>query len=257
MNCIDFLMGDLKSQIIRAWEAETSPVVFIHIPKTGGTSLQRDLNMTFPDSLHVPQEEKESNWQNALRRLKSEKPSVVRGHLNYKHLQDLNETGIHTRLVTYLRHPADRLVSQFIWAKSNHRKAPNEYASPGPFDRYCERMSKNYLCDLLVGQVANVEEAIEKVIDRFWFVGVTEFSHVCQAVLFAAMGERYRVRQRRNQTASQADDLAEIDADCLKRALDGMQIDLSLFEFFHSKWSAKINEAVELLMKQSKLPNRD
>ncbi len=257
MNCIDFLEGDLKNHIIRVWETETSPVIFVHIPKTGGTSLQRDLNMTFPNSLHVPQEDKERHWQDALNRLQSEPPSIVRGHLNHKHLHDLSEKKIETRWVTYLRHPADRLVSQFIWAKSNHRKDPKKYTSPGPFDKYCEHMSKNYFCDLLVGQTATADEAIAKVVDRFWFVGVTEFSHVCQAVLFAAMGERYRVRQRRNQTLIHDEDKAEIDDHCLKHAMNSMQIDLALFEFFYSKWSARINDVIELLMKQSKLPTQD
>ena len=253
MDCAEFFQGKLADRITMAADESSpekwTPVIFAHVPKTGGTSLQRDLHAAFPDSIHIPQEGKEWHWQDAQQRLQNDNPSVIRGHLGLQHLNELENQQINCRMVTYLRHPIERLVSQYLWQKANLRKKYQDARPFGSFQAFCDRCPTNYICELLVGPVDSASEAIEKMVQRFWFVGVTEYFHVCQAVLFAALNKNYRIRPRRNQTVSSTRDREEIDPACLQVVQEKMEFDLAVYDYFHARWSNKVNEAVELLMR--------
>lgn len=252
MNCTDFFEEDLSGVIQRALDEPRFPLVFVHLPKTGGTSLQRDLNFAIPDGIHIPQREQERHWKDALGRLDPDptntNPPLLRGHLTCQHLDDLDAKGVSYRAFSYLRHPIERLVSQFLWSRAMYRRDPNSCRYVNSFEEYCEKTNLNYMSERLIGSVDSPEQAIECIKQRYWFIGVTEYYHICQSILFAALGVNYRIRKKHNQTRSFPEDEKEISSACLEQAKKEMNIDLAIYDYFHAKWSAKINEAFELLM---------
>ncbi len=127
----------------RNMSAITNPIYFIHIPKTGGTSLQTAL--------------KQINEQlNATRYIKVGQQN----HFDWSYLtssiqqHDLNK--IH--IVTFLRNPIDRSVSQFHYAKElawvkklvRKRKAPHFYHQT--YDEYVSYPNKTWLQPLADGE---------------------------------------------------------------------------------------------------------
>ncbi|MEC9091858.1 MAG: hypothetical protein VX438_04075, partial [Planctomycetota bacterium] len=69
MNCINFFEGDLAEKISCSQANRNTTLFFLHIPKTAGTSAQRDLNYAFPEGIHIPQESKEHHWNATLEKL--------------------------------------------------------------------------------------------------------------------------------------------------------------------------------------------
>ena len=108
--------------------------------------------------------------------------------------------------------------------------------------------------ELLVGKVGSQQEAIDKIANMYWFVGLTEFFHVCQSVLFESLEVKYRIRQRRNQAAPIDEEISEIQDDCLRLAEEYIETDLAIYQYFQELWSRRINESVELLLKPCPMP---
>ncbi|MEC9092877.1 MAG: hypothetical protein VX438_09250, partial [Planctomycetota bacterium] len=181
--------------------------------------------------------------------------SLIRGHLTSEHLRQVQDRVPSVHAITYLRHPTDRLISNFLWRHANHRNSPQKFASPGSFEEFCKLKSSNHMSDLLVGPCESTDEAMDKLKNRFWFVGLTEYYHVCQAILLNLLGSSYRIRKRQNITQSPPAERELITQQGLEIAHAGMEIDFAIYHFFHQQWSAKINDAIEFTMRVASQPN--
>ncbi len=88
--------------------------VFVHIPKTGGTTLHNVLSRKYRGhdflnvkTVHTPIREI------ALEKAKSEKPFLVVGHLGYNEIKDIPGSFV----FTFLRPPISRVISHYYFLK--------------------------------------------------------------------------------------------------------------------------------------------
>lgn len=257
-SCVRYFEGNLSKAIDQSRQEANAPLVFLHIPKTAGTSAQRDLNFAYPNGVHVPFDAPAEKWQKILDQVQQAHPPIVRGQLNFQHVADLRAINPAFRAVTYLRHPLERLVSFYLWQLSLHRANPDRYNDPGEFEGYCERRASRSMTSTLVGPVRSGDEAIEKMIEQFWFVGLTEFYHLCQSVLFESLNFKYRLRPRHNITRSTSEDRQQVTPAGLEIAKSLMDVDFAVYNYFHLGWAKQVNEAVELILqsKQGSRPSR-
>ncbi len=94
-------------------------LLFLHIPKAGGTTLNTILDKQFPGgqqyALRDGAVERAANELNSLSFWKWNRLRLVRGHLSY---------GLHERLnasctyFTFLREPVDRVISHYYFARN-------------------------------------------------------------------------------------------------------------------------------------------
>ncbi|MDX2100553.1 MAG: sulfotransferase family 2 domain-containing protein [Leptolyngbyaceae cyanobacterium bins.59] len=98
----------------------SSPLIFLHIPKTGGTTLNNILNRCYrPETRFQIYQEKD--WENICQLPDQERAKIklIQGHINF---------GLHPKIarsatyLTLLRHPIDRLISHYYYVlnKPNH-----------------------------------------------------------------------------------------------------------------------------------------
>ncbi len=100
-------------------DSENKVLVFIHIPKTAGTTFHHILTDIYADKNHFCSHGNGVKQLNKLYRLsKSEmaKIDVIRGHQNYGVHQIIDQSCIY---ITFLRNPVDRLVSHYIYLQNN------------------------------------------------------------------------------------------------------------------------------------------
>lgn len=208
--------------------------VFMHLPKTGGTTINGHFydHMDWDvDVVHL------GKWGDRYRtreqRLPLEERSaeerarirVLTGHGTYFGIHRLIE-GITPRYLTILRDPADRIVSTY-----NFRAARGDV---GDFWSWYANFPRNAGVKWLRKRLAgyqSLQEIIE-ALRSFWFVGVTEHLDEDLPLLFGALGLPTGFRTRRVAGAER--DLEGLDhPDEHRRVSRGMVVDDELRARLH------------------------
>ncbi|MCF8350599.1 MAG: sulfotransferase family protein [Bacteroidales bacterium] len=226
---------------------EKAGLFFLHIPKTAGTTLWKTLSKHFPfrsqlpdrfsiiasggyPHFHYPLEQSEGTIK-YCRFLFGHYPFVFKKLL-----------GNNTKVITFLRDPVKRVVSQMYHLKTRER----EYRNWSYGNLYEKRIRKSsnlqvrYLCldaitnklrpDLL-GEVGEeeLERASNNLRDSF-FVGITEQFGQSISLLEAKLGITLGKIKKRNISKKKPD----ISPDLLQKIESDNQLDRKLYEFGYS-----------------------
>lgn len=158
-------------------------VVFLHVPKTGGTSLRNSISRLFdPTELFfIYNRRKEFHSIHKLKGLTSEQKAkylVYMGHMSFNP-EILAETNPH--YVTMVRHPVERVISYYHHVMTNNPKWSDDKVSLMKYIELSEdRQLSNHQTRLLSGVVRggtpqrHLDGAIENIQHKFSFVGLTE-----------------------------------------------------------------------------------
>lgn len=113
--------------------SEHEVLIFLHLPKTAGTTFHQVLEREFPDRRHFCAFGNGFKQLNGLRHLSQDQINaidIVRGHVNY---------GIHRyftrpcRYITFLRDPVARIVSHYAYIQSNRHHPLHNHFICRPF----------------------------------------------------------------------------------------------------------------------------
>lgn len=210
--------------------------VFMHIPKTAGSSLQRDLQRQFKNGFRVDWEKIDQSWAEFIRRHKQKPFHHVRGHIAARHLDQLEEAGIEYVAFAFLRHPVERVLSNYTYCVSSAspRCVTNRRKYPTLTDFMKDNLGRNHMTNLLVGQCESAEQAVERVNDKYGFIGLTEFYELSQEILMPALGGCHEPLPRINVT--QPDGNFKVAKTTIEEILESQSIDLQVFEFFRSRY---------------------
>ncbi|HEU0013510.1 MAG TPA: sulfotransferase family 2 domain-containing protein [Longimicrobium sp.] len=136
--------------------AEEPVLVFLHIPKTAGTTLRRIIRRQYPRGTVW---ETDSNYFPPLTPAQYARLRVVQGHLVF---------GIHERLprpvryITLLRHPVERTLSAYYYIRRRPRDPLHALAHRLPPDEFAAEMgpkSFNYQTRFLSGHADDFSPA--------------------------------------------------------------------------------------------------
>jgi hypothetical protein len=141
-------------------------LVFVHIPKTAGTTLHKIITHQYPARKILIRHDSDGPWsEEELRRLQGrDKPQVVMGHLSV----GLHEKIEGVRYITCLREPVSRVVSLYYHAKND----PTHYLH-GPIasgsltiTEYASSALSGELSDGMTRMLAGAKDFHEGIVDH-------------------------------------------------------------------------------------------
>ena len=146
-------------------------IVFCHIPKTAGTSLNEFLRLHFGSELLAARERSGSTYLPKDLRMDSKIYKNVRcisGHglKPYIHFEEFEDDMC---WFTFMRDPVERFVSQYI-----HQYTNGESMYDLSIEEWAEKYDRsNWMVKWIAGS-ENLEKAIEILNKKFFFVGIVE-----------------------------------------------------------------------------------
>lgn len=142
-------------------EFEMIKLISIHIPKTAGTSFYHILQQVYGEHLSISF--KRRDYMKLIREKKElqfdKSVYVVHGHLYYHEVKKLHQTH-QAKLITWLRHPVNRVISNYEFFTSSlhepHRNLANYEINKHRLDEdiltYAEKIeNRNRMSDFLKG----------------------------------------------------------------------------------------------------------
>ena len=168
--------------------------LFVHIPKTAGQTLRDhfikhlDFHETFVHLGTLGAKDARQHGLGAFAKRTPEQRNrayVILGHGVSRHTSRLVQ-GKEQRFITFLRDPAERLVSQYNFQM--HRRRDQKGMPTIPFPAWYERKRPDNVIRWLYRRFPDESsrglragerfERVRDVLDRFWFVGTVEtFDH--------------------------------------------------------------------------------
>lgn len=172
-------------------------LIFAHVPKCAGSSVVATLRESRGNTFAVKWGRIDETWNQFLGSNRTN--HFVFGHLRNRHLEQLSPFITDYRLITFLRHPVDRLVSVYRYNASPASPNYQEFIRDNPdFEEwvldYSERFP-NDIASFIAGDVANAKEYVEILLNRFHFIGFQETYRSDMARLCKLIGIPQEVRR--------------------------------------------------------------
>lgn len=221
----------------------SNPFLFLHIPKTAGTTLNKVFDVNLPEGTILDlytRDQHESFKDKTYDDLAEYK--LIRGHVFIERFEDILDGPFPLKVFTFLRDPIERVISEYFflrqWPKSQLYNYLNEndvslaeyVASDTPPLR---RRGRNNMTNSLCGVMAKdgnerLERAWHHLRERFVFFGLLERFDESLVMLAAHMGMRHLYHERQNVLMVHGDrQVSTSDMELIRQC---NQLDVALYE---------------------------
>ncbi|MGQ0618742.1 MAG: hypothetical protein ACT4QA_02310 [Panacagrimonas sp.] len=244
MSWIDLLSGRTAYFFTRNADAPGTLWVFQHVPKTAGSSFSQEFGKRLqpagnvhadyadPRPTRETMEESLAAFIDGLPRMPCR---FVSGHLRGPQVNRIVRAQGRTRLVTLLREPLARVVSDFRYMRTSAHPRQDQAVErhPGFEDYIADPVSQNKMFRFLRrNPKATLDETIDHLEQRFALVGTLEQYALSCRILFRLLGEDTVPAIHANRTvARQENEIGNLEA-LRARILELNADDVRLYEHF-------------------------
>lgn len=225
--------------------------VFVHVPKTAGTSLRQELAAFLQPDVNIAVDYADTSRSFGVRmdeaveaflaRTAAQPVRFASGHILGRHVQRIRARLPGTRFVTFLRDPVQRVVSDYRHQRSARHANHAEFIARVPsLDAYVELAAEQekMATHLVAPEVLRRRDPAACVADMlatYAFIGVQELYGPCFRTLTTLLGRPARPRLREN--VNEADGVArELTPALAERIRDVNPIDVALYEAVFPRW---------------------
>lgn len=237
---------------------------FVHIPKTAGSSFRSELaaalrpNANITLNYALDGESFESWRKNAVKRFLAEHETkqhrFASGHIMNGLLGDLRTVEPNTRMVTMLRHPADRLISDFRYARTPMHPPYQEFIKRYPtIQDYIAAPESADKMAVFLESTPNqpAKDLIAELEQTFSFVGLTEMYPLTRRTLFSLLNINAGPVEHKRKTEDTADNRVEVTAELREQIIKANPRDMALYRHFRAGWVAQREKLVEHLKQRA------
>ncbi|WP_270938234.1 sulfotransferase [Falsiroseomonas oryzae] len=232
--------------------------VFVHVPKTAGTSLrgeiaqvlQPDVNIAvdYTDTTRSFHERMDEAVDSFLHGAMGSPVRFASGHILARHVLRIRAAFPKARFVTFLRDPVHRVVSDYRYQRSpRHPVYADFVAKVASLDAYLElRPERNKIAqhlvapDVLLG--GDPTECVDYVLRNYAFIGVQEMYPISFRTLTTLIGEPSWPKLRENVNTDN-DAERQVPADVAERIRAANAIDVAIYDAIFPRWQA-VREAL-------------
>ncbi|MFT4664004.1 MAG: hypothetical protein ACI8YQ_003541 [Polaribacter sp.] len=203
-------------------------LVSIHIPKTAGTSFRNTLREVYgeqqvkrldvdPNKLHLEQELFQSNKL-------AKEIEVVHGHMYYNLLYDKFKIAPEVPIVTWLRDPVERVISNYKYLSKRLAEELDEEGKGLNILSKMQRTLMEYAHDEMNrNRMSKFLEGLEP--EDLYFIGISDYYSEDLKDLADLLGWKNVEEHRLNVTGKRVDDVSQNDRAAI-RELNNLDVDL-------------------------------
>lgn len=225
--------------------------VFVHVPKTAGTSLrgeiaqllQPDVNIAvdYTDTTRSFHERMDEAVDMFLAEAASARIRFASGHILARHAQKIRAAYPQARFVTFLRDPVHRVISDYRYQRSPRHPVHAEFIRQVPdLDAYLElRPERNKTAqhlvapDVLLG--GDPAECVDYVMRNYAFVGMQEMYLISFRTLTTLIGAPSWPKLRENVNTDN-DAERQVAPDLVERIRAANSLDVAIYDAFFPRW---------------------
>lgn len=254
-NPMELLFAGRIAEYLRAAAFGQAPCIFVHVPKTAGTSLRAELAALRPPeiNIHVDYAETVRSFNDRLddavaRFLQRAGPERIRfasGHIQARHAARIAERLPAARFITLLRDPAARVISDYRHQSSPRQPGFEAFRARVPdLDAYLALPGERdkaavHLLPPELRRGGDVAACIGFVQRRFAFVGIQEMYEPSFRLITALAGQARTPRLRENVGLPGAAAVAPgVIPEMAGRIRTLNPLDSALYDHFHERLRA-------------------
>ncbi|WP_372622112.1 hypothetical protein [Falsiroseomonas sp.] len=225
--------------------------VFVHVPKTAGTSLrgeiakllQPDINIAvdYTDTARSFHERMDEAVEAFIAEASASPIRFGSGHILGRHVLRIRGSFPKARLVTFLRDPVHRVISDYRYQRSPRHPVHAEFVARVPsLDAYLELKSeRNKIAQHLVPPdillAGDAAECVDYVMRTYAFVGMQEMYPISFRVLTTLVGTPSWPKLRENvNTENEAE--RQVAAEVAERIRAANPLDVAIYDAFFPRW---------------------
>jgi len=265
-----FVLADLfAGRFEKYYSAKDAPPLwlFVHVPKTAGSSLHADISGFLKPSTHIVVHGKsrrisrevlfDAAVQEFLQGHAAQPFRFVSGHLWASNTQTLRDAVPGLRCFTMLRDPLARIISDYRYQRSELNPVHADFIAKNPdFDTFVARphvhnRTARALLPTALIEAGDIDAAVRFVMNRFDFVGVQERYALSVQALTESMGHQRQPRaQVRVNKETPESRLALTPAqEAQFRRLN--TLDYGLVQAFSERWDKIATDLAEFLARRA------
>lgn len=228
--------------------------IFQHIPKTAGTSLTDELDrhagpyyniyVDYRDNDKPFEERLTNSVDRFLDALKSTEYRSCSGHLTFDLVARIQAARPDARVVTFLRNPVDRVISDYRYQCSDLHPGNEEFRAHFPrIEDYIEAPGAGDKMAMMIWGSYDFpapEALIAHLGQRFHFVGLLEMYALSFGAMFEAMGlPGLQPQSHSRKTPDTAETKVAVTAELRDRIAAANRMDQLIYDHVHAVLSAR------------------
>ena len=248
MSLIPLIEGRLEDYFQENADQPDALWYFIHVPKTAGSSFRQELASRLKPEANIVVDRAPSDLPHRERLAaavkqfladpKYRKCRFASGHVPYVLARPIFAQRKPLRLVTMLRDPVERVISDFRYQRTAAHSGREESLRRFPtFESYIRQPgTQNKMYKFLrENPQQNVNDAIASIERSFAFVGITEDYDWSASLLFQLLGITEKPSVYARKTESNADNEIGDPEQWKQLILDSNRQDVRLYRHFRQK----------------------
>ena len=226
--------------------------IFIHIPKTAGSSFASELSdLRRPyRNVHVNYEDKGKSYDSKLETavdqfIEDNKATPFRacsGHITMRHVLRIRKTIPRARVVSFLRDPVERVISDFRYARTPAHPPYREFIQQFPtIESYVDSpASQNKMFKFLAPDPKiGMAELLPFLDESMSFIGLTEMYPMSFNIVMQLSGSKHLPTSHKSKTEPTEHNLVDRSPDLIKRIREANAHDIGMFTFVKERMLAR------------------